>query len=556
MARKKQPHILIVNGVNLVGQYLVQTLLEQDAFVYVLGQFDTRAREFVKRFKDVSFKYFDISVAPIISSRIEYLDYVIILLYETVPILETLNTRSFLAELSLINDSLELAKEKKAKVEVVTSMLWERRLSIKKWEKDEGYTSDHVQAFAEKALVEYSKKQGLDGRVVRLGEVYGRGMDVNSPSYMVSMIKQALKEEEIVVPGDGLQFLYYIHVLDAVYGILKALFSDKTKGEKFTLANPQEISLLSLAHKILEQTVVATKVRFEKESIPAEPLFDKAFVMSKQLTEIGWKPKISFERGLAQTVDYFKEVLGVKMRAKGGKARSLSEEGGKDKESGILVDVKVEEILPVEMSREQERIEKVKKKIATEKARRRRAVLSSVLTWAFRAFLFTLFLLFYFFLLVPMIGLLKTTYFTQKALESYLIHLKTNDLSALKADRDYIKGKVDGTVVYLDQLAWLFKLSGTESAADRIVANLYGVEAFTDGCDFVLTLKNGQYVLIKGETPKIEDLRDSQAVSQAKLEFEDASAWLKNGTRLPNIQSFWKPFEEAENLSSQMVERL
>uniref|UniRef100_A0A7C5Z2Z7 NAD-dependent epimerase/dehydratase family protein n=1 Tax=candidate division CPR3 bacterium TaxID=2268181 RepID=A0A7C5Z2Z7_UNCC3 len=554
MARKRQPHILVVNGVNLVGQYLIQTLLEQGAYVYVLGRYDTKAREFIKIFKRDSFKYFDISVAPLIKDRIDYLDYVFILLYEAPPTVENIDSKGYINEISLLHTCLELAVEKRAKLELITSMLLEKRLMGKEWSGERAYTYDDVQAFAENAVLEYCKKQGLNGRVVRLGEVYGRGMDINSESYLVKMIKQALTEEEITVPGDGLQFLYYIHVLDAVYGILKAVFTDGTSGKIFTLANPQEISLLALAHKLLEQSVVATKVRFEKNTIPAEPLFDKGFTLSNQLSKIGWKPKISFERGLGQTVDYFKEILNIKEKRE--ERDKKFEEDLREKKEGVFIDVKIDEVLPVEISKEKKRIERVKKKILEEGARRRRALLSAIVKWFLGSVLFSGLALLYFFFFVPVVGLVKTTYFMQSGLNSYLFHLKSGDLQSINDDKLYIKKQTEAIPVYVDHLSWFFKISKTEGVEKRIVSNIYGVEAFTNGCEYLIQLPNGISVISNNENPQLNSPKDAQLLVQAKLNFMDAANWLKIGIRSPDVKGFWDPFEEAESISERLSKNL
>lgn len=532
--------MLIVNGVSFLGRNLARIVLDQGAFVSILSEFDDYAREFIKQFKDSSFKFFDISMVSGLQNKIERLDYVVVLL-DNLP-KANLKTEELLNWQNLLNHVYELAYEKDAKVVVVTSMAWKKTLEATRESDAVGYIPEEVQMFGEKALMEFVGRVNLDGRVVRLGSVYGHGMNVDESSGLVKTINQALTQEEIVVPGDGLRFTYYIHVLDAVYGTIKAVFSNKTKGQIYTLANPEEMSLLTLAHKVLENTVVAKGVRFEKEEKETEPLYEKGYIPSKSLEEIGWKPKITFERGLAQTIDYFKELRGMKEEdsKKGGKNVS-------DEESGIKLSIKMDDVMPVEMSKERARFEKIKKEKAARKRREFKVKASTIVKYLIISLSVLLGLALYFFFIVPVIGIGRTVFSTRNSLNSYMGHIRAGEMDQLSADVSAVDDSVEELEVYLARMSWLFELTETTSGADRIVANVYAARSTMKGFGYLLEVENGKSVIFESAKPAPLDLHDRQALIQAKIELKDASMWFDKGARIPQSESFWLPYDQAES---------
>src|SRR5690606_10306374 len=93
------------------------------------------------------------------------------------------------------------------------------------------YTEFEIQRYAESLVKEYEQKVGIDARIIRLGEMIGKGIEVNTNSSVVNLVVQGLGGDHLEIPGDGLETDYYIHSLDAAYGILKAQFSLNTKGK-------------------------------------------------------------------------------------------------------------------------------------------------------------------------------------------------------------------------------------------------------------------------------------------------------------------------------------
>ena len=550
MAKGGKSNVLIVKGMNFLGRNLTRVLLDQGGTVGLLDEYGKGAREFVKHFKDEAFKFYDVSLVEELAQKVQHVDYVILLLHKLPP--ENLKTNEYLSLVTLINQTLEFAEEKHAKVVLVTSMHWQKGDD----ETETGHSPTEVPQFAEKSLMDYVKSSNLNGRIVRLGELYGHGMDLTGNTPLVDTITQALSKEEIAIPGEGLQFRYYVHVLDAVYGVLKSLFSDRARGNTYTLANPQEISLLTLAHKVLENTVVAKRVNFMKLGPAAdeEPLFDKTFELQPNLSEIGWKPKISFERGLAQTVDYFREARGLPSKATAKDAKqNIGKQKKPPKDDGLTLSVKMDDVLPIEMGKEKARFEKLQKlkKVKSSKVSKDRA--KNIFRYVLYALLTTGLLALYFFVIVPVIGIGKAVVQSRNGLESYLAHLNASEMEMLSEDMDYVDQQVDELEIYLGRMSWLFNVTNTENGADRIVANVYGVQSMMRGIDHVLEVENGVDVVISSAEPEITNMRQRQALIQAQIELGDASGWFVKGARVPASTDFWAPYDSAQTKVSELI---
>ena len=519
-----KPSILIVNGVGFLGRALARALLDQGGEVAVLGEYDQTARDFVTDFKNEPFKFLDYSLVGELSTRFERLDYVVVLLND-LPEAEY-KTTDFVRVLSQITGVLDTAYAKQARVALVTSMRWEAELK-KRWPGDtSGYTREEIEMFSEKTAKEYIAKTGLDTRIVRLGEVYGKGMDVTKDTLMASIIKQALTESEIVVPGETLQFDYYIHVLDAVFGILKALFTKETNGKTYTLANPEEISLLSLAHKVIEVGVAAKRVRFEKEKdSEEEPLYKNAFSLAPNLEALGWAPKISFERGLAQTVEYFREVTGH------GKSRKQEENMNVNSNDELALSVKMDEAMPVEMSKERERYERIQQLKTAEERREAGERLKKSLIYSGWATFGVLMLALYFFIIVPAAGIARSYLRVGKLAGEYTAAYASKNTSALSDIKVETDEQVASLELYSSRLDFVWQAAGVEASVGRVFNLMYGTREFMDG---------------------IETMDENEI--QASISFKSAKLWLDNSKCLDVKQDFCRPFEEIKELNSEWLD--
>ena len=103
---------------------------------------------------------------------------------------------------------------------------------------------DEGKRVAETLMLEYSRKFGLEIKVVRIFNTYGPRMDVGDGRIVSTFIVQALKGEPITIFGDGSQTRSFCYVDDLVRGLLAMMESGEEVTGPVNLGNPGEFTVL------------------------------------------------------------------------------------------------------------------------------------------------------------------------------------------------------------------------------------------------------------------------------------------------------------------------
>jgi nucleoside-diphosphate-sugar epimerase len=166
---------------------------------------------------------------------------------------------------------------------------------------------DESKRFGEALTMVYIRKFGVDGRIARIFNTYGPRMDPRDGRAVVNFVIQALKNEPITVYGRGKQTRSFCYVDDMVAGLKKIMFSDQAKGEVFNLGNTDEYSMIELAKKIKRMTKSSSKIVYEP--LPPDDPSRRRPDLTKIKKTLGWKPKVSFNKGLEKTISFFAKQL-------------------------------------------------------------------------------------------------------------------------------------------------------------------------------------------------------------------------------------------------------
>jgi dTDP-glucose 4,6-dehydratase len=78
--------------------------------------------------------------------------------------------------------------------------------------------------------------------------------------------------------------------------------------EPVNLGNPQEMTLLELAKRILRLTGSASEIVFRP--LPEDDPKVRQPDIARARTVLGWEPRVDTEEGLRRTVDWFRGKLG------------------------------------------------------------------------------------------------------------------------------------------------------------------------------------------------------------------------------------------------------
>lgn len=97
----------------------------------------------------------------------------------------------------------------------------------------------------------------------------------------------------------------WIHVLDHCRGIERVLTHGRV-GQTYNIGTKVEKSIMDIADSVLDNL---GKPRSLKKIVPDRPGHDRRYLLnsSKIETELGWVPKIGFEEGIEQTVNWYAE---------------------------------------------------------------------------------------------------------------------------------------------------------------------------------------------------------------------------------------------------------
>ena len=118
------------------------------------------------------------------------------------------------------------------------------------------------------------------------------------------MISNALSNKALPVYGDGRQQRDWLHVEDNCRGIVTVLEKGKI-GDVYNIGGLGIEENLTMARRILELT---GKPESLLSYVQDRPGHDRRYALNceKIQTELGWKPLISLQDGLRQTIDWYK----------------------------------------------------------------------------------------------------------------------------------------------------------------------------------------------------------------------------------------------------------
>ena len=166
---------------------------------------------------------------------------------------------------------------------------------------------DEAKRFAEAMTMAYHRSHGVDTRIVRIFNTYGPRMRLRDGRVVPNFVGQALRSEPLTVYGEGKQTRSFCYVSDLVDGIYRLLMSNES--EPVNIGNPAELMIHDFAKVINELTGNPAGIRFEP--LPVDDPKQRQPDISKARRVLGWEPKVDLRTGMTQTVEWFRNQLGV-----------------------------------------------------------------------------------------------------------------------------------------------------------------------------------------------------------------------------------------------------
>lgn len=309
---KKKPTILIINSANYFGSRLIDVCLYNGASVISVDEFIEEKLPYIRQFsKSKDYIFIDKNKFETIVQEYEKIDYVIHLFHDNNSRDDEITSKYFSENTIFCEQVMQLVIKKQARYIITTSLHLHKDLITHRnhLNTEESYTQADLQFFLEKSVKEYYKRFKIKSTIVRFGNIIGLEIDLKSDEVLHSLIRQAVMNEEIIIHGDGLEFMYYIYIDDAIRGLLKTLFIKETYGQIYTITYPEEISVLSIANKLLTFGGKAKRLRFLQGQYSQNPLFERAYIPDKNLYDLAWTPLVSFDKALFKLFCHYRDTL-------------------------------------------------------------------------------------------------------------------------------------------------------------------------------------------------------------------------------------------------------
>jgi dTDP-glucose 4,6-dehydratase len=169
---------------------------------------------------------------------------------------------------------------------------------------------DEAKRFSEALIMTYYRSKGSDTRIVRIFNTYGPRMRLDDGRVVPSFIQQALSNEPLTIFGDGLQTRSFCYVDDLVEGIYRLLLSGEH--QPVNIGNEKETSILEFAETINRLTGNSAGLEYHLDQRLGNDPERRCPDISRARTLLGWEPKVDLEEGLARTIAFFKEKMGMK----------------------------------------------------------------------------------------------------------------------------------------------------------------------------------------------------------------------------------------------------
>jgi UDP-glucose 4-epimerase len=160
------------------------------------------------------------------------------------------------------------------------------------------YTASKVAA--ELNLQSYHKLYNTEFTILRYGIPYGpqgRGGTV-----ITNFVAKALKDEPLMIHGDGSQYRNFIYIEDLAEGNVAAL-QETAKNKVFNLEGMRPITIKEVAETVCNLIHGAT---IEYQEARTGDFKGKIASNEKALNELDWRPKVDIGEGVKRYIEWYR----------------------------------------------------------------------------------------------------------------------------------------------------------------------------------------------------------------------------------------------------------
>ncbi|SAK95942.1 epimerase [Caballeronia arationis] len=166
---------------------------------------------------------------------------------------------------------------------------------------------DEGKRCAETLFVDYRRQHGLSIKIARIFNTYGPRMHPSDGRVVSNFLMQALAGVPITVYGEGLQTRSFCYVDDMIDAFIRLMNTPDDVTGPINLGNPQELSMLEIAQRIVALTGSSSEIVFRP--LPMDDPWHRKPDISRALDVLNWRPITSLDDGLRRTAQYFRQFV-------------------------------------------------------------------------------------------------------------------------------------------------------------------------------------------------------------------------------------------------------
>jgi len=164
---------------------------------------------------------------------------------------------------------------------------------------------DEAKRFTEALTMAYHRYHKVDTRISRIFNTYGPRMQLNDGRVIPNFMKQALRDEDLTIYGDGSQTRSFCYVSDEIDGFMRLAKTDEHL--PVNIGNPNEFTILECAQRVIAVTGSKSKLRYE--DLPQDDPKQRQPDITKARALMGWEPKVDLDSGLKLSLEFFREAV-------------------------------------------------------------------------------------------------------------------------------------------------------------------------------------------------------------------------------------------------------
>ena len=170
-----------------------------------------------------------------------------------------------------------------------------------RWSYSEAKAIDEILAYT------YFKEKGLETVIVRLFNTVGPRQTGHYGMVIPSFVSQAVRNEPLTVYGDGTQTRCFCYVGDVVDALVALMDHQEAYGKVFNIGGTEEMSILDLAHRVIDLSKSSSKIRY----VSYEDAYEEGFEdMQRRVPDISranalidFQPRVGLDEIILKVIE-------------------------------------------------------------------------------------------------------------------------------------------------------------------------------------------------------------------------------------------------------------